>query len=139
MFHVKQDASQFLCFANTVLEAKYEFEQVWYVGGDRSQSQKAFLKPLKGAKFSPCKKYLEDDMKQKMSTLGIELGEQRNVLKDVFGSVEDGEKGLVDSGNSVEFDERLQVLKAVCNPEFWDYFVTYVADDMKEGMGIGTR
>lgn len=41
---------------------------------------------------------------------------------------------LVDSGNPVEFDERLQVLKAVWNPEFWDYFVTYVADDMKEGM-----
>ena len=26
------------------------------------------------------------------------------------------------------------MLKAVWNPEFWDYFVTYVADDMKEGM-----
>ena len=54
MFHVKQDASQFLYFANTLLETKYEFEQVRYVGGDRSQSQKAFLKPLKGAKFLPC-------------------------------------------------------------------------------------
>ena len=81
MFHVKQDASQFLYFANTLLEAKYEFEQVRYVGGDRSQSQKAFLKPLKGAKFLPCKKHLEDDMKRKMSTLGIELVEQRSILK----------------------------------------------------------
>ena len=61
------------------------------------------------------------------------------ILKDVFGSVEDGEKGLVDSGNLVEFDERLQVLKAVLNPEFWDYFVTYVADDMKEGMAPEIR
>ena len=139
MFHVKQDASQFLYFANTLLEAKYGFEQVRYVGGDRSQSQKAFLKPLKGAKFLPCKKHLEDDMKCKMSTLGIELVEQRSILKDVFGSVEDGEKGLVDSGNSVEFDERLQVLKAVWNPEFWDYFITYVADDMKEGMAPEIR
>ena len=57
-------------------------------------------------------------MKWKISSLGIELAEKRNILKDVFGSVEDGEKGLVDSGNSVEFDERLQVLKAVWNPEF---------------------
>lgn len=78
-------------------------------------------------------------MKRKMSSLGIELGEQRNILKDVFGSIEDGEKGLVDSGNSVEFDERLQVLKAVWNPEFGDYFVTYVADDMKEGMAPEIR
>ena len=62
-----------------------------------------------------------------------------NVLKDIFGSVEDGGKGLVDSGNSVEFDERLQVLKAVCNPEFWDYLVTYVADDMKEVMAPEIR
>ena len=59
-----------------------------------------------------------------MSSPGIELDEQRNILKDVFGSVQDGEKGLVDSGNSVEFDEGLQMLKAVWNPEFWDYFVT---------------
>ena len=101
MFHVKQDACQFLYFANTLLEAKYEFEQVRYVGGDRSQSQKAFLKPLKGAQFLPCKKHLEDDMKRPMCTLGIELREQRNILKDVFQSVEDGGKGLVDSGNSV--------------------------------------
>lgn len=60
-------------------------------------------------------------------------------LKDVFGSIEDGEKGLVDSGNSVNFDERLQVLKAVWNPEFWDYFGTYVADDMKVGMAPEIR
>lgn len=75
MFHVKQDASQFLYFANTLLETKYEFEQVRYVGGDRSQSQKAFLKPLKGAKFLPGKN---------MSSLGIELGEQGNILKEVL-------------------------------------------------------
>lgn len=76
MFHVKQNASQFLDFANTLLEAKYEFQQVQYVGRDRSQSQKVFLKPLKGAKFLPCKKHLEDDTKPKMSTLGIKLDEQ---------------------------------------------------------------
>ena len=83
-------AMQFLYFANTLLEAKYQFEQVRYVGGDRSQSQKVFLKPGKGAKFVSCKKHLEDGMKRKMSTVGIELGEQRNILEDVFGSVEDG-------------------------------------------------
>ena len=31
------------------------------------------------------------------------------------------------------------MLKAVWNPEFWDYFVTYVADDMKEGMAPEIR
>ena len=87
----------------------------------------------------PCKKHLEDDMKWKMSTLGIKLDEQRNRLKDIYGSVEDGEKGLVDSDNLVEFDKRLQVLKVVWNPEFWDYFVAYVADDMKEGMAPEIR
>lgn len=28
------------------------------------------------------------------------------ILKDVFGSIEDGEKGFVDFGNLVKFDER---------------------------------
>ena len=59
MFHVKQDASLFFYLANTLLETKHEFEKVRYVGGDRSQSQKAFLKPLNGAKFLPCKKTSE--------------------------------------------------------------------------------
>ena len=31
------------------------------------------------------------------------------------------------------------MLKAVRNPEFGDYFVTYVADDMKEGMAPEIR
>ena len=89
MFHVKQDASQFHYFANILLEANYQFEQVRYIGGDRSQSQQAFLRPLKGAQFLPCKKHLEDDMTRKMSALGMEVAEQCDVLKDVFGSVED--------------------------------------------------
>lgn len=62
MFHVKQDASQFHYFANILLEENYEFEQVRYIGGDRGQSQQAFLRPLKGAQFLPCKKHPEGDM-----------------------------------------------------------------------------
>ena len=50
-----------------------------------------------------------------------------------------GEKGLLTLVTRFELDERLQVLKAVWNPEFWDYFVTYVADDMKEGMAPEIR
>ncbi len=92
MFHVKQDANQFQYFANTLLEAKYEFEQIRYIGGDRSKSQQAFLRPLKGAQFLHCKKHLEDDMTWKMSALGIDLTEQPEVIKDVFGSVEDRQK-----------------------------------------------
>ena len=139
MFHVKQDASQFQYFANTLLEAKYEFEQVRYIGGDRSQSQQGFLRPLKGAKFVPCKKHIEDDMTRKMSALGMDVAEQQTVLKDIFGSVQDQEKGLVDSLNSAEFDEKVEVLKAVWNPQFRHYFVTYVADDVKEGMSPQIR
>jgi len=36
-------------------------------------------------------------MTRKMSAQGMEIAEQRDVLKDVFVIVEDGEKGLVDS------------------------------------------
>lgn len=50
-----------------------------------------------------------------MSVLGMEIAEQRDVLKDVFGIVEDGEKRLVDSYSSTEFEEKLKVLWAVWN------------------------
>lgn len=139
MFHVKQDASQFHYSANISLEENYEFEQVRYIGGDRSQSLQAFLRPLKGAQFLPCKKHPEDDMTRKMSALGMEIAEQRDVLKEVFGIVEDGEKGLVDSSSSTEFEEKLKVLGAVWNQQFWDYFVAHVADDIADGMSPQTR
>lgn len=38
----------------------------------------------------------------------MEITEQRDVLKDVFGIVEDGEKRLVDSYSSTEFEEILK-------------------------------
>lgn len=73
-----------------------------------------------------------------MSALGMEIAEQRDVLKDVFGIVEDGEKRLVDSYrtpySSTEFEEKLKVLWAVWNQQFWDYFVAHVADDIADGM-----
>ena len=78
MFHVKQDASQFLYFANTLLETKYEFEQVQYVGGEKPKSI-GFPKTFERSKILASKKHLENDMKRKMSSLGIELGEQRNI------------------------------------------------------------
>lgn len=78
-------------------------------------------------------------MTRKMSALGLELADQQNVLKDVFGSVKDKEKGLVDSVTSSEFDKKVQVLKAVWNPQFWDYFVTCGSDYLKEGMAPGIR
>lgn len=45
-----------------------------------------------------------------MSALGMEIAEQRDVLKDVFGIVEDGEKRLVDSYSSTEFEEKLSAM-----------------------------
>lgn len=69
-----------------------------------------------------------------MSALGMEIAEQRDVLKDVFGIVEDGEKRLVDSYSSTQFEEKLKVLWAVWNQQFWDYFVAHVADDIADGM-----
>lgn len=69
----------------------------------------------------------------------MEIAEQRDVLKDVFGIVEDGEKRLVDSYSSTEFEEILKVLWAVWNQQFWDYFVAHVADDIADGMSPQTR
>lgn len=138
MFHVKRDASQLHYFENILLEANYEFEQVRYFGGNRSQSQQAFFRPLKGAQILSCKKHLEDDMTRKMSAQGMEIAEPRNVLKDMFRSVEDGEKGLVDSSSSTEFEEKLKVLGAVWNQQFWDYFLVLKLDGQLASRMIST-
>lgn len=137
LFHVRQDETQFLFFCNTLLEVKYEFEKVRFVGGDRDKGQKGFLKPLKGVSYLPCKKHIEDNMKAKMKSLQLDGCHTSMILEDVFGSTE--RKGLVDCKTSEEFEAMLSDASGKWNDQFTSYFNQCIADDIQTGMAPGIR
>jgi hypothetical protein len=85
-----------------LLEIDERLEDVLFVGGDQDKAQQGFIKPLKHCTFLPCKKHVEDNISQKLMSLG--LSEIKNeVMKDIFGNEKNKEKGIVDSTSDDEF------------------------------------
>lgn len=149
MFHVRKSEKDFKYFAHTLLEHNDKIKRIAFVGGDRDKAQQGFLSPLRGCTFLPCKKHVEDDITRKLTDLGLN-DMKKEVLKDIFGSDKDQEKGIVDSTCEDEFVakvisvadkwERLeQSLHPGNEPQFANYFRTCIEEDMKEGMLLSTR
>lgn len=114
------------------------------MGGDRDKAQQGSLSPLRGCTFLPCKKHVEDDIIQKVPDMKME------VLKNIFGSDKDKEKGIVDSTDEDKFvakvssvadkwDGREQRIHPEKELQFSKYFCERIQEDMKEGMLLSTR
>lgn len=69
---------------------------------------------LRGCIFFLCKKYVEDDIIWKLFDMGLN-DMKMEVLKDIFGSDKDKEKGIVDSIDEDEF-----VVKVSSVVDKWD-------------------
>ena len=94
MFHVRRSEKDFKYFSHSLLEVNQGFEEIAFVGGDRDQAQKGFLRPLKRSIFLPCKKHVEDDISRKLSDLG-NSAMKNEVLRDIFGDERNKEKALL--------------------------------------------
>ena len=57
-----------------------------------------FIEPLKGIILIPCTKHVQDDIKQKLSSIGI-TGDhlKHEIMCDIFGNDKALEKGLIDA------------------------------------------
>ena len=62
MFHVTQQRIDFMHFSHSLIEKNESFENLNFVGGDRSVAQKGFLFPLKLCTFLPCMMHMKDDI-----------------------------------------------------------------------------
>ena len=149
MLHVRKSEKDFKYFAHTLLEHNDKVERIAFVGGDRDKVQQGFLSPLQGCTFFPCKKHVEDDISRKLADLGLN-DMKMEVLKDIFGSEKEREKGIVDSISDDEFVakvisvadkwERLEKgIHPAKEPQFAQYFRDCIEEDMKEGMLLSTR
>lgn len=58
-----------------------------------------------------CKKHFEDDIKRKLTDLGINGSYRTEIVSNIMGSEVTKEGGLIDCENDTEFDNELQVLQ----------------------------
>lgn len=58
-----------------------------------------------------CKKHVEDNIRRKLTSLGITSGNQQPFITDIFGNAEQSQKGLADSSSPAQFDDELEALK----------------------------
>ena len=149
MFHARKAEKDFRYFSYSLLEVNDKFEDISFVGGDRDKAQKGFLKPLKRSTFLPCKKHVQDDILRKLSDLGNGTMKDE-VLKDIFGSDRNKEKGIVDCSSQDEFlakviaasdkwDDLERSIHPGKEPEFSAYFRAHIEEDMKDGMLLSAR
>lgn len=149
MFHVRRSEKDFKYFSHSLLEVNQGFEEIAFVGGDRDQAQKGFLRPLKRSIFLPCKKHVEDNISRKLSNLG-NSAMKNEVLRDIFGDERNKEKGIVDSTSRDEFLAKVIAVTEKwdfpekCNypdkePAFSDYFRRNIEEDVKNGMILSVR
>ena len=124
------------------MEHNDKIKRIAFVGSDQDKAQQGFLSPLRGCTFLPCKKHVEDDITRKLNDLGLN-GMKMEVLKDIFGSDKDQEKGIVDSTCEDEFVakvinaadkwERLeQSLHPGKEPQFAKYFRACIEEDKEK-------
>ncbi|XP_068744815.1 uncharacterized protein [Montipora capricornis] len=148
MLHVRKSEKEFKYFAHTLLEHNDKIKRTAFVGGDRDKAQQGFLSPLRGCTFLPCK-HVEDDIIRKLSDMSLN-DMKMEVLKDIFGSDKDKEKGIVDSTDEDEFVAKVssvadkwdgieQRIHSGKEPQFSKYFRECIQEDMKEGMLLSTR
>ena len=92
-----------------------------------------------------CKKHVEDNLRRKLTSLGITSSNQQPFIADIFGNVENSKRGLADCSSPAQFDNELEALKAHWNQkelsirnveeaQFHSWFVKYKAEEMKEKM-----
>ena len=147
----KLDATNFRFFANCLVDQDEELLGVRAIGSDRDAAIDKGLKSVfRSSQFLACKKHVQDNIKSKLTTLGITGQAKNEFLTDIFGCDSDKVLGLVDCLSSEDFDSRLYSLKPKwCKREetargskdvkFFEYFQSNIANDMKEKMILKIR
>ena len=130
MFHVKRTMRDFIYFSSTLCEINTEFSKLKFIGGDRDDAQRHFLNPLRAPLLLPCTKHIKDDILRTLNDLKIDSS---MYIRDIFGSVNSGVQGLLDS-DAAMYRSRLNELENKWDPRFMKYFRSNIERDMRIGM-----
>ena len=91
MFHLTQERKDFLHFSHPLIERNEYFENLNFVGGDKSSAQRGFLNPLKYLFTRYYARRCQNVLKEKL--LGNITDE---VINDIFGSDNNKVEGLIE-------------------------------------------
>ena len=146
MIHKHKDAKAFSYLGSSMLRLKPSLKNILAVGSDRDKAIKNGLSQVfPSAVFLACKKHFEDDIKRKLTELGINGSYRTEIVSDNMGSEVTKERGLIDCESDTEFDKELQALQKIWDvrekearetnsPKFFDWFTKHQASDVKEMM-----
>lgn len=144
LIHKHRDKEAFSYLASSMTRLKPSLGSILAIGCDRDKAVKNGLAPhFPCAVFLACKKHFEDDIQRKLTELGLNGNERRQIVADILGSEVTQERGLIDRSSELDFDRDLAELEQVWNdrekearatsvPEFHSWFVRYQAQDVKE-------
>lgn len=114
------------------------------VGTDGEQNlSNPLLNVFQSAMHLRCDMHMKDNIKSKLSSLGVPPAVGKEYMADIFGR--EGEAGLVHCQDGTEFDNGLQNLKTVWETrhakgtDFYQYFVKNKASVIRETMTAGVR
>ena len=148
MQHTRRKQDSFNSLASLV-SLKEEFSNVPAIGSNRDAALRKGMRsffPL--ATWLSWKKNLEDDVTRKLDDLRVGDLDEKEFLLDIFQSDARKEMGLINASSSQEFNAHLESLYHVwmnramkawgfskeAKTEFYPYFLTNVATDMKTMM-----
>lgn len=60
-----------------------------------------------------CKKHVEDNVRRKLTSLGITTSNQQPFITDIFGNAENSKRGLADCSSPAQFDDEWKPSKAI--------------------------
>ena len=131
-----------------------DLSNVVAIGSDRDVAlRKGFSSSFPIATMVYCKGHVEQVIRRKLRDLGVDQACERIFTDDIFSSEARKELGLIDFSCATDFDACLESfypvwtkremdarqLSSVDQAEFYWYFLSYVAQDMKDGMISSVR
>jgi hypothetical protein len=143
LIHKHKDEEAFSYLRSCLLRLKPTLAQLLAVGCNRDKALKNRLSSsFPSAVFLACRKQFEDDIKRKLTELGIYWRERNEILADIVGSDVTTERGLIDRSSGIKFDQDLKDLKELWDtremkarnthsPVFHRWFTRYQATDAK--------
>ena len=148
LIHQKKLFDSYFTLPSMMIEYKPSLQRVLVYGSDGERNLcEAMDTSFCFATHLLCDIHMKDNIVHKLTELGIRNQTSKAFLRDIFGHQRGEEKtpGLVDCYSAEAFDTKLESLKSVWEErdpngaKFFEYFLTYKADYIKNTMTANVR
>ena len=145
--HQKKEAATYHAFASSLLGLKSSLKGLKCVGTDGELAIfNGFQLAYPECQHILCFLHLRRNITHKLTELGVKNAVAKEILNDIFGFQKGTHRvgGLVDSTSEEEFDKKLQHMRLLWDsredfsPQFYNWFITYHAENNYEEKNVAT-